>query len=171
MKKIVSIDNDNGERMEQDLFYVKHSIKSMLRSKECPELEMVGSFGHLSREDAARILFDPNNIIANWSVYSQSFVADSGRQLFKFLSSAGRNEIVDKIYLDCSSQIMRTLSLRLDDQKDVRAILMAIEKNYIITKTDDDRYFKRLRVNLQGGYYKNDFFTLEDVDFTKLFEL
>lgn len=137
-KKIIFIDNDHSKYAEKDVDYVKNALEQYFNvsSEDVEKIEIVSDFGNLKRDDAYKLMFSGDNIIATWSMYTHTH-ANSLGQLITFLAAAGRNDIKDIIYIDASGEITRVITNVLrNNPTHVLDIIKAIENNYIMTFED-----------------------------------
>lgn len=171
MKKIIFIDNETKEISEGwgDLEAVTDFLDNngFFNFFKEDEIIPIYNFYHdIDKEKAYELLFDDSNIICTYSMYTGTHY-NSLYQLFNFLSVAGRNEIENKCYIDCSGQIIKTLNNNLrdfKDSKDTLSTLSAIATNYILTNINGE--LKRVIVKFKGYY--EDFIYFEDFDIKQL---
>lgn len=160
MKKLIYIDNStNQEEIKKTVsFYAYQTLfgnvdESLKKQLKRSDIEIISGFGRLDRDKQIDALFREDQIILTWSVYSRGFDGDSKAQLEKFLKSAGRNDIRDRVYMDLSGEIIEALSSSVIS-KDID-LLCGISNNFIITKPQDSRSkgFSRIIIDLSAGKY------------------
>lgn len=169
MKKIIFIDNDLREKALEDVSTVKRRLKyqGKLTQQEVETVEVISDFNSVDIKKAKKIIFNPDNCICTWSMYTANHYG-SLYQLLNFLVSAGKNSVKDIVYFDGSGNIHETLKREIHDEEDVFAILNAIETNNIITVSDSIEGLVRLRVKL-NGYFEDPFY-FEEIDMRKLLD-
>lgn len=168
MKKLIFIDNDIERLALEDVDYVKDRLELWggLNDEEINTIQVIPDFSRMDKDKMTKMLFDKNNCICTWSMYTSNHYS-SLYQMLNFLASAGRNEVTDIVYFDGSGKIAKALEGEIRNEKvKVLAILNAIETNYIITTAEEHDKLVRLRVKL-GGFYKDPFY-FEEVDFKQL---
>lgn len=170
MKKLIFVDNDRITESAEDLSNVESflEIHGGLSELETSTIEIVSDFHNLTKEEAYKILFSPENCICTWSMYTANHYG-SLQQLFSFLISAGRNRIENMIYLDTSGQIQKTLERNYEFSKTAENLLylfQAIETNYIISTDISEGVCFRLRLDLKGmgmGIFKREEVNLNEL--------
>jgi hypothetical protein len=169
MKKLIFIDNDLIESAKEDSDYVKNNLeyRGKLPESYVDTMDLISQFSFIPKDDALKLLFDTNNCICTWSMYTHNHYNSLG-QLYSFLIAAGRNDIRGIVYIDGSGKIENTLEREISNYyhefKGLYSILNAIETNYIISFDDDKAY--RLRIDLKGVHENP--FRREDVDLNEL---
>lgn len=164
MKKLIFIDNDNERLAQEDSDLVKDRLESAgLSENSVKSLQIISSFHNIEKDEMYKILFSKDNCICTWSMYTGSHFG-SLFQMLGLLGAAGRNQIKDMIYLDCSGMIQEVLERNLRERKDVYAILNAIQTNYIITFKEGKPV--RLVVDLKG--YLESPLKLKTINLSKL---
>jgi hypothetical protein len=139
MKKLIFIDNDSNT---DQLSTVKYRLelegvnKSFTRN-----IEFITRFGNLSKKDQAQILFNPNHIIASYSMYTPNNHG-SLYQMIAMLKYAGKNDIKNIIYIDGADKLQR----QWEYVTDKKVIKTAITNNFIITLNNDEG-IQRIVVN------------------------
>lgn len=169
-KQLVFIDNDHKERAEEDAVRAKQVLKhcSDIPAEYLNEMKVIHDFHFMERKEKYDILFDENNVIVTWSMYTRTHFNSLGK-LEYFLERAASNEITGMIYLDTSMNLEKDLDPK--KSKYGVAILSAIETNYIISFDYDDNICQshRLRVDLTKGLYKS-CFKREHLHLSQLFD-
>lgn len=171
MKKLIFIDNDNQKN--SDLYDDFGRVEDFLNNNgilpmfnnEIEEKYDMQTILNEDKDAAMQLLFDPNTIICTCSVYSAGY-PHSLFQLLNYLQAAGRNEVKNKVYIDCSGMILEALNRNIRDAKLPLPILQAIETNYILTNVKNK--IERVRVDLKG-YFKDTFKT-EEIDVPLFFK-
>jgi len=170
MKKIIFIDNDS-QRYSEGLGDLDH-VTNLLEAngffqffKEEEIIPIYDFYRDVDKEKAYELLFDNNNVICTYSMYSATHY-NSLEQLFTYLIAAGINEIKNMVYIDCSGQIVKALNRNLRDVKQLAPVICAIETNYILTV--EDATIKKVKVQFKGLY--DDCIVLENFDISKIIE-
>ena len=169
MKKLIFVDNDSSNRANEDVDQIKNKLElgyaKNLPKEYVESIEIIPDFSHIPKDDAFKMLFDKNNCICTWSMYTASHY-NSLYQMLGFLSTAGSSDIRDIVYIDGSGMLEEALSNALrNDMKSAMQILNAVETNHIIAFDDNYKPY-RLRVELKG-YFETPF-KHEDVDLLSL---
>jgi len=150
MKKLIYIDNDHKEKSLEDFYYVRHYLKSNNVSKDILEnIEILTDIHNLSKEELVNIIFDNNNVIFTWSVYTSSHYNSLG-QLIRILITGGQCNIKGATYVDVSGEMLEILEreLKYRDVKSTIQILATFHNNNIITQIDGE--FKLIKVNIRS---------------------
>lgn len=160
MKKLVFIDNDEDKRdfrLVCDILE-DNSIEAKFDSK-------IFNFHKLNREEAFKIVFNPENILVTWSMYTSDHFNSRG-QFLNLLRAAARNGVSGLTYICTTGYVLESLNSEVRNDKNVVSLLCGIETNTILCK-DKEGVLKRVRVKI--GNMCSDFFVLEDFDTSKLF--
>lgn len=123
-------------------------------------IEIIPNFYHKIQDDKEsvfKLLFEDDVCIFSYAMYTANHYG-SLSQLIHFLSSAGRNHVVNRTYVDCTStgKLEEALNRNIREVKQPLQILNAIEQNNILGLSFEDKSFYRLRVDLKG-YYESSF--------------
>lgn len=162
MKKLIFIDNDSERNVKEfgELDYALDFLELHGLLEKFGEVTPVFDFYSTVSEDYAyELLFDQDNIICTWSVYSNGG-SRSLAQLMNYLRTAGISEVKDRIYIDTSGQIVKALNNNFKDYNQYYNIFHAIETNYILTNVTNE--LKRVRVQFKGA--DKDIFITEEFD-------
>lgn len=133
-----------------------------LPEEDVENMEIHYQFGLMGKDDVYKIIFDKNNILATYSMYTSG----SDGQMLSLLAGAGRNGVKDIVYIDSSGQLAEFLNRDLKSDKHLYAIGCAINTNTILTYDYQTDSVKRLKFGLKG--YWDDCITLEDYDILDL---
>lgn len=141
MKKLYFLENDSHGAAERALrHYVKPLIVDSQQSNEellssLENINIISELWKLPIDETMKLVYNPDNAIFTWSMYTQSLKADSRSQLIKLLVEAGRCEVKNCTYVDMVGEITKVITNYLDDfsANGVICILRAIELNNIIT--------------------------------------
>lgn len=157
MKKLLFIDNDFEERTKEDIDYVKAALQDNenITDEILNNMESISNFHHKSKEEAFKILIDPQYIICTWSMYTWNHFG-SLYQLTSFLSKVGRYEIKGLTYFDASGNLLKTLNRYLNDSCFPKgntvdyftSLLKAIATNHIITANVRDMNHAQVKIDL-----------------------
>lgn len=154
-RKLIFIDNDFEESTVEDIDHAKDCLDyyGKLDNEYIETMESISSFHKMEKDKAAEILFNPDNIICTWSMYTGTHYG-SLYQLTGFLTMAGRNQVKNIIYIDTSGNANEALDRAISNTKEPLHILNAVETNFIISPdTDSDEFdMYRLRLELKGSY-------------------
>lgn len=162
MKKLIFLENGFEQEAIEGSNYLKRKLyRSGFPQEQLEQMEIISDFVRVDQDRKLEILFNKENVICTWSVY----VDDSLSQLFKYLSSAGRNFIKNQIYIDGTGLLLETLNINFDETDEVLNIFNAIETNNILTYDKEDNLV-RLRVELKGK--NSSYFKYEPVNFLEL---
>jgi len=170
-KQLIFIDNDREDLTKEDLDYVQYALEYFNLHDDVIKTEnikLISNFRGLERREAAEMLFDTNNVICTYSMYTGTHYNSLG-QMQRFLAAAGRSDIKGCFNIDCSGNICEALTRIIRDNKNAFYILKAIENNYILTthrEPGEKTIGKRLRVDLESDAYSP--FRFEDIDLPKL---
>lgn len=162
MRNVIFIDNDLQERAEEDVDYVKDILeRNNFTHDEINNINIISSFSQQDSDEIMKLIFHEKPIICTFSMYTANNYG-SLYQLFRFLSTAGNYNIKDVTYIDCSGMIVKALRQIDTATKRPIDVLMAIEKN-IILSPDDNQILQRVRVNLMADDVNNMFY-LEQIN-------
>lgn len=167
MKKLTFIDNDDERRTKEDIHYTEDFLEMGcgLPKEYVKSMTLITDFWRMDRSEMAKTVYDAEGAIVTWSVYTPNGVYSSKSQLHHLLAGAGQYGIKGKIYIDSSGEIVRALnSFISDDQKNVFAVLNAINDNYIITAESWKPH--RLVIDIKG--YREPAFRLDPIDLNQL---
>lgn len=170
MKNLIFIDNDPEKNSLEDLEEIQTKLEVWIGLPEeiTNSIKTVSNFTFLKKNEAFSILFNPQNCILSWSMYTAAHYG-SLYQMIGFLSSAGSNEVRDMVYISCSGHLKKALERSVKDmKKGVFELLNAIETNHILTFSEQGKLV-RLRVDLKGLY--QDHFKEEQVSKKELLNL
>lgn len=156
MKKLIYVDNDNYNIARSDLErYVLPAIEFFGRIDQKvlqnSEIQIMHDFYKSQNGDEVyKILFDKNNVILSWSLYSPTSHYNSRTQFIHFLRLAGGSGIKDGNYVDVSGEIGKVIgyAILFGNIPYLYKVLSAIENNNIISASNG--IFRRLRVCLDG---------------------
>lgn len=163
MRKLLFIDNDDERRTKQDLHYSEDflTIGGKLPEAYVKEMELLTDFWRMDRDTMFKTIFDTDKAIVTWSVYCANGVYSSKNQLNALMSGAGRYGIKDKIYIDCSGEIIKALTdIVHQDEKGCWSLLNGIMLNNIITVKEWEPV--RIMVDIKGRHESP--FTLEPIN-------
>src|SRR5690606_7417899 len=142
MKKLIFIDNDspqNNRDFEDELNYVRMYLKHdfQIPREFINEMQIVDGFYHKQKEDKEsmiKLLFSPDSVIVTRSMYTSSHF-NSLSSFLHFLGMAGRYDVIDKVYLNTSSENYITDAVNNNIEYDKRPldIIKAISLNHIIS--------------------------------------
>lgn len=166
MKKLIFIDNDLEKNALDDIDYAKDRLvyDGNLPTDYINSIQLISEFGTLPKEKVYELLFNPENCICTFSMYTYNHYG-SANQLFTLLNSAGRNEIKNITYIDTSGRIEKALTDMFRNDKGASFNMMnAIETNNIITINNGKFYC--LRIELKG-IHENPF-RYETIDLNEL---
>lgn len=169
MKKLIFIDNDNETLAKQDSDNVKTNLETFFNLPEdiIESMSIVPDFRNLSKDEMYNMLFDKNNVICTWSMYTTSHSNSLG-QLISLLSVAGRNNVQNIIYIDGSGELLDRLNTIIrDTPTNAYHIIQAIETNYIISLSFNENKGGRIRMNFKG--IMESCIELEPIDLFELF--
>jgi hypothetical protein len=169
MKNLIFVDNDNETLAKKDSDNVKTNLETFFNLPEdiIETMSIVSDFRNLSKDEMYEMLFDKNNVICTWSMYTTSHCNSLG-QLISLLSGAGRNNIQNIIYIDGSGELLDRLnSIIRDNPTHAYYIIQAIETNYIISLSFNENKGGRIRMNFKGIMERC--FELEPIDLFELF--
>ena len=161
MKQLIFIDNDHEKIAKEEADYAKDVLAEWanLPVELIDNMIIIPNFYHMDKEKQYKLLFNPNNAIVTWSMYTPNNYG-SLYQLVNFLDKAGVNEIKNMIYFDTSGNLTKYLKIR-DLDKRTFGVMKAIESNYIFSfdfnETENDKICFRVRINLTKGYYEKPF--------------
>lgn len=176
MKKLIFIDNDDKDRAQRDSRSARSTLELWggLSQEYVRSMEVISDFRNLNESDKGEILFDPNNVISTYSMYTWNHYG-SLYQMTGFLEAAGQMGIEGIVYLDCSGNMERALKGELDNAildrtkeeiEEREAIFKAIEANYIISfDTENDHKMYRLRM---GKDIEEKMFRREEINLNEL---
>lgn len=169
MKKLIFIDNDDIKRANKDVDYVKNNLEYIAKvpAKMIENIEIVPDFSRMSKEDIYNLVFDENNVICSWSMYTANHYGSLG-QMTHLLAAAGRDNIVDKTFIDGSGMILKALNRSIRDMKhghSVVDIFRCIKTNFIISFDTDNNVCGRVYAAFQDSYNT---FDLSEIDVTDL---
>ena len=112
-------------------------------------------FNQMDREELTKIMFNPENIIVTYSVYTQG----SDAMFKRYMASTALNSVKGLTYIDASGALIQYLNRNLKDvEKNLFEIISAINTNNIISidYNRPDRSKKLnpelLRVQINGMY-------------------
>lgn len=109
MKKLIFIDNDGLNRAEEDSHTIQRRLDyAGLSNTYVNKLEIISDFRFLDEDKAYKLLFDPNNCIITYSMYTASHYNSFG-QIIHFLNNAGSSELKDHVYIDGSGELPKAL--------------------------------------------------------------
>lgn len=169
MKKLIFVDNDNETLAKKDSDSVKRNLETFFNLPEdiIESMSIVPDFRNLSKDEMYEMLFDKNNVICTWSMYTTSHCNSLG-QLISLLSGAGRNNVKDIIYIDGSGELLDRLNTIIrDSPAQAYYIIQAIETNYIISLSFNENKGGRIRMNFKG--IMESCLELEQIDLFELF--
>jgi hypothetical protein len=151
MKKLIYIDNDNEKLAKEDVDNVKDNIERYfnLPSDIIDNMTIIPDFSRLSRDEMYRTLFDGNNVICTWSMYTSTHYNSLG-QLITLLAGAGRNYVKGIIYIDGSGRLLEVLHNIIRESQHAYHIIQAIETNYILSLNTANKECGRIRMNFEG---------------------
>jgi len=168
MKSIKFLENDyKCPASDEDIRSAKRHLKYMGIPTDVIEKMIVHyQFRLLGKDEIYKIIFNENNILATYSMY----VSGSDSDFLYFMSSAGRNQISDMVYLDTSGQLIEFLNRRLrDDVKELRSLVCGINSNRIITlDLENNTNPKRIKIEFKGMY--DDCVVLEDFGINEIWK-
>ena len=143
-KNLIFIDNDSIKDATKQ---IERHIGQIL-PLDVEVSQIIPDFYKIDKETIFPIVFDKNNVIITWSVYTKYLDTHSGLQLLSVLRTAGRSGIQDVTYVDMSGMLLDYLKTVLWDSslKDVVNILKAINQNNIITRVG--RNFHQIFIDL-----------------------
>jgi hypothetical protein len=137
MKNLIFIDNDDIQRSKKDVdLFVTPSLEAYggLDKEYCTNIEIVSELYKKDKDELYKLFYSGKNAILSWSVYTPTSFHNSNQQLLHFLRVAGSASVKDIVYVDMSGMIEDALcKLKYNDTKDLFSILLAIEKNKIVT--------------------------------------
>jgi hypothetical protein len=166
MKKIQFLENDyKCPASDSDLRAAKRHLKYMgIPVDQIENMVIHYQFRLLKKDEIYKIIFDSENIIATYSVYTSGSDSD----FVYFMGSAGRNGIKNMIYLDSSGQLIEFLNRKLrEDFEGFRDLACGINTNRIITMDfEDGTSPKKIRIEFKGSY--DDCVVLEDFDINEI---
>ena len=112
-------------------------------------------FNQMDREELAKIMFNPENIIVTYSVYTQG----SDGMFKRYMASTALNSVKGLTYIDASGALIKYLNRNLKDvEKNLFEIISAINTNNIISidynRADISKELnpELLRVQINGMY-------------------
>lgn len=153
MKKLLFIDNDNERTMKEQLHYTEDFliVGCCLDASYVKSMKTIPDFWRMSRDEMSKLVYDGDEAIVTWSVYTPTGNYSSKSQLEHLLSGAGRYGIKNKIYIDASGEIKKALDRLIQaDEKMIWSVMNAIESNFIITY--DKWKPVRLVIDIKGFY-------------------
>lgn len=154
MKNLIFIDNDHDCPIaDEGVQTVKRQLRIVgkLNLPYVDGMKVVSGFGHKNKDEMYKMIYDPNNIIVSWAMYTATHYNSLG-QLRRFLSTAGVSKVVGCTYVDTSGEIVEALErIFRNDDKETYSIMNAIELNNIITFHDHSDV-SRLRIELKGRW-------------------
>lgn len=158
MKKLVFIDNDGQDRAEEDSRTIQRrlSCQTGLTDKFIDSMKVVADFRFMNRDKQFELLFNPENAIVTFSMYTATHYNSLG-QIILFLNGAANSGLKDHVYIDGSGELPEALERALRNTNVAYGVMQAIENNYIIIcDYDHPDDFYRLRIDLKG-YWENPF--------------
>lgn len=161
-EKLIFIDNDRSEISLEDIDYVKNYLEINNFPEEIFEtIEIIPDIHRLNEDELLDIIFDNNNVIFTWSMYTYSHYNSLG-QLLSVLRTGGNCDIKGATYVDCSGNILKSLEyeLKYNRVKEPINILTAFHNNNIITQIDGE--FKLIKVNIRS--INDDLFETIDIN-------
>lgn len=183
MKKIIFIDNeiDNESSVSQFRTFQRHLNSEGLSDETVKSIERIHSFAHLTDDELEKLtrkMFSGEYIISTYSMYTENHYG-SYYQLRDFLIKSAEEDIKEIIYIDGSGYVLEALE-QMKGEPDFYKIMVAVERNYIISfdnDTDDyknGRDFRRVMTKFYPtGKVKSlydDMFELKRIDFINLIE-
>lgn len=143
-KNLIFIDNDS---ITNATTQIERHVSQIL-PLDIEVSQITPDFYKIDKDTIFPIVFDKNNVIITWSVYTKYLDTHSGLQLLSVLRTAGRSGIQDVTYVDISGMLLDYLKNVLWDSslKDVVNILKAINQNNIITRVG--RNFHQIFIDL-----------------------
>lgn len=150
MKKLLFIDNDRKERSLEDVQYVKNYLEINNVPREVVNsIEIISDIHQIPKDDLLDIIFDENNAIFTWSMYTYTHFNSLG-QLLSILRTGGQCNIKGATYIDVSGYILKDLTreLKSGNVKEIITILNVFHNNNIITQIDAE--FKLIKVNIRS---------------------
>lgn len=171
MKKLIFLDNDDERRAGTDL---KNNVIPILKefggipATNLKEIEVIHDLWRKDIDNICHILFNPDNAILTWSVYTSAPLHNSLVQFLRFMRIAGQHrKIKNCTYIDVSGMLADKLSsaIQSGEVKHLFDILYAIEVNNIITHNDTFEFIKlKLEIKSDSGLSE------DKIDLKKLLE-
>lgn len=166
MKKLIFLENGFEEEAREASDRAKRVLWGLgtgeFSKESLGSMELISDFTRVPKEKKLEIIFNPENIICTWSVYTD----DSLVQLFGFLESAGSNRVKNQIYIDTSGALLEALDQNFNcSSEETLNIFNAIETNFICPVWNEEnprvKGLQRVRVDLKGK--DKSYFRLESI--------
>ena len=151
MKNIIFIDNDNLDKAQKtiDDFVLPLLNKGKLIVDKS-NISIIPNFSNRNIEDNYKLLFDPNNVIITWSMFT-SGGSVSLQQLKRYMTGAGMYDKSGLIYIDTAGYLTKTCEGIINDstQKNIQYFMKGIDNNYIISNYYDGCFRLKIDFNLK----------------------
>jgi len=153
-KQLVFLEKDyecpaSKDCIDYGIFFLENSLH--LSDEQINNMVIHYQFNLMDRDELAEIIFNPDNILITYSVYTSGSDA-----IFKrLMASAGSNDIRGMIYIDTTGALVNFLNRSLPDvEKNLFQIISAINMNNIITINRDNYNSvpQLLKIDIKGSY-------------------
>lgn len=162
MKKLIFIDNEQGERASENMRIAQRrlAIQGKCDRDIVNGIELLPDFHKVDGQS----LVDSDAIIITCSMFTENHFG-SYDQLNNLLVYTGLAELKGKVFIDTATYLKATLERIIENEAQSVYVIRAIENNLIIHYDEDESKFFRLRFNVNiDGFLFN-----EDMDLNQLF--
>jgi hypothetical protein len=162
MKKYIYLENDNDKKGMEDLEICLMILSNNKIEIDIDEVEFIDRLWEKNLLELLERIVENKQMILTHSTYIP-YIANGKAQLKNALHFIGRNYISGLTYINTTYQLPKTVSSIIEDSEDkaLLSIIGALERNNIVSNTDNGLKRVKFQYNLNYNYVKLEDYKLE----------